>query len=46
MPAEFCILEAVRFLLGRENILAKCALIAFEGEDVIGSSRPSQNAAN
>jgi len=38
MPADLCILEAIRFLLGREDldILAQCALIAFEREDVIG----------
>lgn len=37
MPADLCILEAVRFLLGRENldILAKRALVAFERKDVI-----------
>jgi hypothetical protein len=38
MPADLCILEAICFLLGREDldILAQRALIAFEREDVIG----------
>ena len=38
MLANVCILEAGGFLLRNENlnILAKCTLIAFEREDVVG----------
>jgi hypothetical protein len=38
MLGDLGVLEAVCLLLGREHfdVLAQCALIAFEGEDVIG----------
>ena len=38
MPADLCILEVPGLLLGNEefDILAQCALIAFEREHVIG----------
>jgi hypothetical protein len=37
MAADLCIFEAVRRLLGHEglDVLAQCALIAFEREDVV-----------